>query len=133
MPAARRTSQGLLPAAPLYIVSTTPEGKMQEIAHRRDLTKYFIRVYSSPKAKAGCIREILVETSASPEEALFAGDAPNDWQAARDTGVRFVARIPPDDPDRFIGRPGMEKIVANLHELREYLRESVCTSLMLHH
>ena len=78
MPAARRTSQGLLPAAPLYIVSTTPEGKMQEIAHRRDLTKYFIQVYGSPKAKAGCIREILDETGTSPEEALFAGDAPND-------------------------------------------------------
>lgn len=63
---------------PLYIVSATPEGEMQEIARRRDLTKYFVRVYGSPKTKAECIREILAETGASPEEALFAGDAPND-------------------------------------------------------
>ncbi len=115
-------------ALPLYIVSATPEGEMQEIARRRGLTKYFVRVYGSPKTKAECIREILAETGASPEEALFVGDAPNDWEAAHETGVRFVARIPPGDPNRFVGRPGVEGIVANLHELREYLRESVCSS-----
>ncbi|KLK87745.1 haloacid dehalogenase [Methanoculleus sediminis] len=113
---------------PLYIVSATPEGEMQEIARRRDLTKYFVRIYGSPKTKAECIREILEETGAAPDEALFVGDAPNDWDAARATGVRFVARIPPGDPNRFIGRPGVEGIVENLHELREYLRGSVCSS-----
>ncbi|WP_243669133.1 HAD family hydrolase [Methanoculleus chikugoensis] len=88
---------------PLYIVSATPpEGEMQEIAQRRNLTKYFVRIYGSPKMKAECIREILLETSALPDEALFVGDAPpNDWDAARATGVRFVARIPPGDPNRF--------------------------------
>ncbi|MDV2482603.1 HAD family hydrolase [Methanoculleus sp. Wushi-C6] len=113
---------------PLYIVSATPEGEMHEIARRRDLTKYFVRIYGSPKTKAECIREILAETGASPGEALFVGDAPNDWQAAYATGVRFVARIPPGDPDRFAGRPGVEGVVANLHQLREYLRESICSS-----
>jgi len=113
---------------PLYIVSATPEGEMHEIARRRDLTKYFVRIYGSPKTKAECIREILAETGASPGEALFVGDAPNDWQAAHETNVRFVARIRPGDPDRFAGRPGVEGIVENLHELREYLRGSVCSS-----
>ncbi|ABN57520.1 MULTISPECIES: HAD family hydrolase [Methanoculleus] len=113
---------------PLYIVSATPEGEMQEIVRRRDLTKYFVRIYGSPKTKAECIREILAETGASPEEALFVGDAPNDWQAAYETGVRFVARIPPGDPNRFAGRPGVEGIVENLHELREYLRGNICSS-----
>jgi HAD superfamily hydrolase (TIGR01549 family) len=113
---------------PLYIVSATPEGEMHEIARRRGLTKYFVRIYGSPKTKAECIREILAETGAAPEEALFVGDAPNDWDAARATGVRFVARIPPGDPDRFFGRPGVEGIVENLHELREYLRETICSS-----
>ena len=112
----------------LYIVSATPEGEMHEIARRRDLTKYFVRIYGSPKTKAECIREILEETGASPGEALFVGDAPNDWQAAHETNVRFVARIRPGDPDRFAGRPGVEEIVENLHELRGYLRGSVCSS-----
>ena len=101
---------------------------MQEIARRRFLTKYFVRFYVSPKTKAECSRFFLSETGAAPEEARFGGDAPNDWDAARATGGRFVARIPPGDPNRFVGRPGVEKIVENLHELREYLRESVCSS-----
>lgn len=113
---------------PLYIVSATPEGEMHEIARRRDLLKDFVRIYGSPKTKAECIREILKETNASPKEALFVGDAPNDWEAAYETGVRFVARVAPGDPNRFVGRPGVEHIVENLHELREYLRESVCSS-----
>jgi len=113
---------------PLYIVSATPEGEMHEIARRRDLTKYFVRIYGSPKTKAECIREILAETGASPDEALFVGDAPNDWEAAHETNVRFVARIRPGDPNRFIGRPGVEAIVENLHELREYLRGNICSS-----
>jgi len=113
---------------PLYIVSATPEPEMQEIARRRDITKYFVRIYGSPKTKAECIREILAETGAAPEEALFVGDAPNDWDAARETGVRFVARIPPGDPNRFVDRPGVEGIVENLHQLREYLRGNICSS-----
>jgi HAD superfamily hydrolase (TIGR01549 family) len=113
---------------PLYIVSATPEAEMHEIARRRDLTKYFVRIYGSPKTKAECIREILEETGASPAEALFVGDAPNDWQAAYETGVRFVARVRPGDTNRFAGRPGVEEIVENLHDLREYLRGSVCSS-----
>jgi phosphoglycolate phosphatase-like HAD superfamily hydrolase len=113
---------------PLYIVSATPEAEMHEIARRRDLTKYFVRIYGSPKTKAECIREILDETGALPNEALFVGDAPNDWQAAYETGVRFVARVRPGDTNRFAGRPGVEEIVENLHDLREYLRGSVCSS-----
>ena len=113
---------------PLYIVSATPEAEMHEIARRRDLTKYFVRIYGSPKTKAECIREILDETGGSPAEALFVGDAPNDWQAACETGVRFVARVRPGDTNRFAGRPGVEEIVENLHDLREYLRGSVCSS-----
>ncbi|WP_292366048.1 MULTISPECIES: HAD family hydrolase [unclassified Methanoculleus] len=113
---------------PLYIVSATPEGEMHEIARRRDITGFFVRIYGSPKTKAECIREILEETGALPDEALFVGDAPNDWDAARATGVRFVARIPPGDPNRFVDRPGVEGIVENLHELREYLRGNICSS-----
>jgi len=107
---------------PLYIVSATPEPEMQEIASRRGLTGHFRRIYGSPKTKAECIREILAETGASPGETLFVGDAPNDWEAACETGVRFVARIRPGDPNRFAGRPGVEAVVENLHQLRDYLR-----------
>ena len=101
---------------------------MHEIARRRDLTKPFCPDSRLAEDKGRVHQEILEETGAAPDEALFVGDAPNDWDAARATGVRFVARIPPGDPNRFVGRPGVEEIVENLHELRGYLRGSVCSS-----
>lgn len=104
---------------PLFVVSATPEGEMHEIADRRRLSDYFIRIYGSPRSKADCIREILTATGVSPEETLFIGDAPQDWQAATDTGVRFIARVAPGDTDRFFGKPGVERIVSDLHEIRE--------------
>ncbi|MDN7023952.1 HAD family hydrolase [Methanoculleus sp. FWC-SCC1] len=113
---------------PLYIVSATPQGEMREITRHRNLDQYFVRVYGSPKTKAECVREILAETGSSPTETLFVGDAPQDWQAARETGVRFVARVKPGDPDRFSGRPGVEAVVGNLHELQSYIRDELCSS-----
>jgi beta-phosphoglucomutase len=113
---------------PLYIVSATPEGEMHEIARRRGLEKYFVRIYGSPKTKSECIREILEETQSTVQETLFVGDAPNDWDAACETGVRFIARIKPGDPNRFAGRPGVEHVVENLHQLGEYLQRAVCSS-----
>ena len=49
-------------------------------------------------------------------------------EAACETGVRFVARIRPGDTNRFAGRTGVEAIVEDLHELRDYLRGRVCSS-----
>ncbi len=113
---------------PLYIVSATPEGEMREITRHRDIDRYFVRVYGSPKTKAECVREILAETGSPQAETLFVGDAPQDWQAARETGVRFIARVKPGDPDRFSGRPGVEAVVSNLHELLSYIRDELCSS-----
>jgi phosphoglycolate phosphatase-like HAD superfamily hydrolase len=101
---------------------------MHEIARRRDLEKYFVRIYGSPKTKAECIREILEATQSATHQTLFVGDAPNDWDAASETGVRFIARIKPGDPNRFAGRTGVEHVVENLHQLGEYLQRAVCSS-----
>ena len=106
---------------PLYIVSATPEEEMLEIADRRGLAGYFDGIYGSPGSKADCIREILSKNGSSPEKTLFIGDAPQDYEAARDTGVRFIARVAPGDQDRFSGKPGVERIVSDLHEIREVL------------
>jgi beta-phosphoglucomutase len=108
---------------PLYIVSATPEPEIHEIIRRKNLGRYFVRVYGSPRTKAECIREILDFIHSSPQEAVFVGDAPNDWEAAQATGVRFIARIKPGDPNRFIALPGVEHVVSDLFELREVIAE----------
>ena len=110
---------------PLYVVSATPEPEIHDIVRRRELGGYFIQVYGSPRTKPECIREILDSTHSRPEEAVFIGDAPNDWEAAQATGVRFIARIKPGDSDRFIGLSGVERVVADLFELREVIAEEI--------
>ena len=111
---------------PLYVVSATPQGEIEEIVSRLGLAGYFTRVYGSPRRKGDCIREILTDTGVSPAETLFIGDAPQDWQAAEETGVRFVARVAEGDEDRFSGRHGVEATVSDLHELRRYLQDQLC-------
>lgn len=106
---------------PLYVVSATPEEEMHLIAERRGLAGFFVRIYGSPRSKADCIREILSLEDIHPEDALFVGDAPQDWQAAWDTGVRFIARVAEGDSNRFEDLPGVEMIVSDLHELGDYL------------
>ena len=106
---------------PLYVVSATPGEEMLEIADRRGLAGYFDGIYGSPRSKADCIREILSTNGVSPEETLFIGDAPQDHEAALKTGVRFIARVAPGDQDRFSGKPGVERIVSDLHEIREFV------------
>ncbi len=106
---------------PLYIVSATPEEEMLMIAEKRGLADYFAGIYGSPRPKADCIRNILGENGISPGEALFVGDAPQDLQAAVETGVRFIARVATGDIDRFSGCPGVEAVVADLYTLHAYL------------
>ena len=106
---------------PLYVVSATPGEEMLEIADRRGLAGYFDGIYGSPGSKADRIREILSTNCVSPEETLFIGDAPQDYEAAHETGVRFIARVAPGDPDRVSGKSGVERIVSDLHEIRQLL------------
>ncbi|MGC9436289.1 MAG: HAD family hydrolase, partial [Methanomicrobiales archaeon] len=110
---------------PLYVVSATPEEEIREIVKHREIDRFFDGVYGSPRSKADCIRDILEEHEIAPREALFIGDAPNDWEAAQATGVRFIARVMPGDENRFEGVPGVEAIVRDLLEAREYLERQV--------
>ncbi|KUG20535.1 putative haloacid dehalogenase-like hydrolase [hydrocarbon metagenome] len=110
---------------PLYIVSATPEPELLEIIRRRSLEGFFRKVYGAPRTKADCIREILETSGAEPKETLFVGDAPNDWQSARETGVRFVARLTHGEPNRFINLAGVEWFVTDLNGLRDYILEAV--------
>ena len=110
---------------PIYVVSATPGAEIREIVRRRGMDRYFKHVYGSPRSKSDCIREILNETRTDPGHALFAGDAPNDWKAAQEAGIRFVARVKPGDPDRFADLIGIEVKVQDLSELHRYLEDRV--------
>lgn len=105
---------------PMYIVSGTPLDEINEIVQRKGLAKYFKQVYGSPDSKAKSIRTIIKENDCNPKETLFIGDSKNDYQAACETGVLFMARII-DEEQEWLKSAHMEAKFRDLTELRRYL------------
>ena len=78
---------------PLYVASGTPQSEMERIVEKRDLQRYFKRVWGAPPGtKADFLRKALQAENARPEEAVYVGDMIADSQVAQETGVTFVGR-----------------------------------------
>lgn len=106
---------------PLYVVSATPEDELQQIVRKRELSHYFQKTYGAPRKKTDCINEIVSLTGTSPEATLFVGDAINDLNAARASGVRFIGRIQKREENPFEGLAGVEAVISDLNELARYV------------
>jgi|APTNR8051073442_1049403.scaffolds.fasta_scaffold07055_6 phosphoglycolate phosphatase-like HAD superfamily hydrolase len=85
---------------PTFIVSGTPQPELTRIVGRRGLEPYFTEVFGSPPEKPPIIRDILARHRLDNTRVVFIGDAMTDYDAARETGVRFIGRVPPgaDNP-----------------------------------
>lgn len=106
---------------PLYIVSATPVQELREIVRVRDISPYFQDVYGAPRKKTDCIQEILTKTGTFPHEALFVGDARNDFAAAQSAGISFIGRVAEGDRNVFAGCTGIKTIITDLNDLSQYL------------
>jgi phosphoglycolate phosphatase-like HAD superfamily hydrolase len=77
---------------PLYLASASPAAELEKILEARNLGKYFKKIYAIPWVKSDVIRDILERESILPDEAVFIGDAFEDYKAAQETGVFFIGR-----------------------------------------
>jgi len=77
---------------PIYLASASPLEELEEILETRDLKKYFKNVYAIPWIKMDVIQDILKRENIPSEEAVFIGDAFEDYEAARLTDVFFIGR-----------------------------------------
>lgn len=80
----------------LFIVSGTPEDEIRLIVKVREMEHFFTGIYGSPKTKAELLGNILKEENLSKDEVVFIGDAMTDYNAAKDTGIGFLARKTPE-------------------------------------
>ena len=106
----------------LFVVSATPEEELISIIRNRELAAYFQGVYGAPGKKEDAIRKILSDRGIQPGSALFIGDSLNDLEAAQKSKVHFIGRIMPGDPDRFSGKPGVDRIIDDLSGLEDCIR-----------
>lgn len=86
---------------PAYIISGTPEKELRYIVNARGLTSYFEEIRGSPKVKSEIINEIIRRKGYTSSGCLFIGDAMTDYQAARETGVRFLGIVKNDQTSLF--------------------------------
>ena len=112
----------LADAYPLYVASATPEHEIREIVSERGLDRFFAAVDGSPASKAEILRRILAENDYAPNEVVFVGDALSDYNAAREVGAPFVARVPPNGDVVFPG-DGVTQTVPDLRELDSHWHE----------
>lgn len=85
-----------------FIVSGTPHEEINEIVDQRGLRPYFLGVWGTPRKKGELIKMILAEYGYKQDEAVFIGDAPNDYIGAKEAGIIFIARIAPGVYNPFV-------------------------------
>jgi beta-phosphoglucomutase len=107
----------------LYIISATPQEELVRIVNNRGISRFFKGIFGAPDKKTEHIQRILTEKKMSPHDVIFVGDAVNDWEAARNTGIRFIGRNKPGDPNRFVNLAGVERIITSLDDLNKYIKE----------
>lgn len=78
-------------ALPIFVISGTPESELRHIIERRKMSGYFQEILGSPIKKPDHIRNLLADYRLLPANCVFIGDALTDFNAARETGLQFIA------------------------------------------
>ncbi|HET7568249.1 MAG TPA: HAD family hydrolase [Gaiellaceae bacterium] len=116
VPGARELIERVAGELPVYVASATPEDEVRSLVEARGLAPFVRAAYGSPTRKADSLRRIASEAGCEPEDVLFVGDSASDQRAARESGVRFVGRVPPGAASPFAPAPLLAE-VADLAEL----------------
>ena len=100
-----------------WIVSATPTDEIIQIAKRRGISEYFIKIYGSPKNKSFIVKNIIKKHGLITGETVFFGDAMSDYRAAKDNSIDFILRQ--TDENHFLFNNHAELIRYNdFHELK---------------
>lgn len=83
---------------PLFIASGTPDEEIKSLVKEKGLGKYFKSVFGSPAKKKDIILRILKDFNFQPQEVVFIGDAVDDYQGAKEAGVKFIWRTKENNP-----------------------------------
>lgn len=101
------------------VVSGTPQDELRVIVADRGMTGWFDEVWGTPRTKPEILRDALTRHALPPEAVLMVGDGMSDYQAARDVGVRFLAR----EKDSVFADVAVEK-VRDMVEMAAWMEET---------
>ena len=72
----------------MYVASGSDEKELNDILKDRELSKYFNAIYGSPKTKADCVDDIMINFP--NKKAVFIGDAISDMKVSKEHGIDFI-------------------------------------------
>ncbi len=98
------------------VVSGTPQDELRVIVADRGMTDWFDEVWGTPRTKPEILRDALSRHALPPQTVLMVGDGMSDYQAAREAGLRFLAR----EKDSVFTDVAVEK-VGDLMEMAAWL------------
>jgi HAD superfamily hydrolase (TIGR01549 family) len=76
---------------PMYIVSGSDQEELRFLCKKMNIHKYFREIYGSPKPKTQLVKELLTNNQYIGNTCLLIGDSINDYDAAFNNGVQFMA------------------------------------------
>lgn len=103
---------------PCFVASATPEPELRRIVRRRGWNEFFSGVFGAPTTKIEILCNILRSTRKPANECLMVGDAETDFEAANQSGMHFVGRVPAPIASPF---PSCIPLVMDMHELSQLL------------
>ena len=103
-----------------WVVSATPTDEISEIIEKRNMSKYFKKVYGSPDKKVPIVKRIINENHLQKDETIFLGDALNDYEAAKKNNIDFGLRKTNENKKLFFKKTGMVRFI-DFYELDKIL------------
>lgn len=75
-----------------FISTGTPENVIKKIIKKKKLSKYFKKVYGSPKTKIEHIKKIIKDQN-NKNKTIFIGDSKIDYLSSKKAGIKFLLKI----------------------------------------
>ncbi len=76
---------------PMHIVSGSDQEELRFVCKQLNIYKYFHTINGSPTPKKTLVKTVLESYNYTSNEIILVGDSVNDYEAAEENGIRFVA------------------------------------------
>jgi phosphoglycolate phosphatase-like HAD superfamily hydrolase len=119
VPGAEALLLGLRGRVLRIVGSGTPQPELELVVSTRKMGNWFEELWGTPPMKADILRDVMARHNLSPQQVLMVGDGMSDFDAALETGTRFLAR---ETETAFDGLP-VDKI-RDLNEMQSWLEEN---------
>lgn len=79
------------PKTPMHIVSGSDQEELRQLCEKLSIARFFRSIEGSPTPKKQLVGDLLERNEYVPENCILIGDSVNDFEAAHENGMAFMA------------------------------------------